>query len=71
LTRRRTAARSLFKMRYLGGLNNVISHIKGWSAIMLRGDQLSNVQYSIVNTNGRNGAFGIKGWVSSRTSGMI
>jgi len=67
LTRRRTAARPLFKMRHIGGLNNVISRIKGWSAIMLRGDQKSNVQYSIVNTNGRNGAFGLKGWVSSRS----
>lgn len=71
LTRRRTAARPLFKMRYIGGLNNIISSIKGWPAIMLRGDHKSNVQYSVVNTNGRNGAFGVKGWVSSRSISQI
>ena len=65
LTRRRTAARSVFKMKYIGGLKNVDSSFKGLSAPMLRGDRKSNVEYSIVNTNGRNGAFGVKGWVSS------
>lgn len=61
LTRRRTAARSVFKMKYIGGLKNVDSSFKGLSAPMLRGDRKSNVEYSIVNTNGRNGAFGVKG----------
>jgi hypothetical protein len=66
LTRRRTASRSIFKMKYMGGLKNIDSSFKKRSAIMLRGDRKSNVQYSIVNTNGRNGAFGVKGWVSSK-----
>ena len=66
LTRQRTASRSVFKMKYMGGLKNIDSSFKGRSAIMLRGDRKSNVQYSIVNTNGRNGAFGVKGWVSSK-----
>ena len=61
LTRQRTASRSVFKMKYMGGLKNIDSSFKGRSAIMLRGDRKSNVQYSIVNTNGRNGAFGVKG----------
>jgi hypothetical protein len=61
LTRRRTASRSVFKMKYKGGLKNPISSFKGLSAIMLRGDQKSNLEYTSVNSNGRNGAFGVKG----------
>jgi hypothetical protein len=34
---------------------------------MLRGDKKSNIEYSNVNSNGRNGAFGVKGWIASRT----
>jgi hypothetical protein len=33
---------------------------------MLRGDRKSNVQYSILSSKNRNGAFGIKSWVSSK-----
>lgn len=66
LTRPRTAARSVFKMRYLGGLKNLESSFIGLSQIMLRGDKKSNVSYSIINSKGRNGSFGVKGWVSSK-----
>lgn len=61
LTRPRTAARSVFKMRYLGGLKKLESSFQGLSTIMLRGDKKSNVSYSIINSNGRNGSFGVKG----------
>lgn len=61
LTRPRTAARSVFKMRYLGGLKNFESSFLGLSTIMLRGDKKSNVSYSIINSKGRNGSFGVKG----------
>jgi Mitochondrial ribosomal protein (VAR1) len=67
LTRRLTASRSVFKMKWLGGLKNVDSSFKGWSAIMLRGYLKSNVQYSSLNSKNRNGAFGVKGWVSSKS----
>jgi hypothetical protein len=66
LTRRFTASRSVFKMRWKGGLKNVDSSFKGLSAIMLRGDRKSNVQYSLINSKNRNGAYGVKGWVSSK-----
>jgi ribosomal protein S3 len=33
---------------------------------MLRGNIRSNIQYSIVNSKTRNGAFGIKGWISGK-----
>ncbi len=66
LTRRATASRSVFKMRYKGGLKNIESSFRGWSAIMLRGIVKSNVQYSLASSNRANGAFGVKGWVSSK-----
>ncbi len=66
LTRRFTASRSVFKMRWKGGLKNVDSSFKGLSAIMLRGDRKSNVEYSIISSKNRNGAYGVKGWVSSK-----
>lgn len=66
LTRRFTAARSVFKVKWKGGLKNVDSSFKKLSAIMLRGDVKSNVQYSLLNSKNRNGAYGVKGWVSSK-----
>lgn len=66
LTRRATASRSVFKMKWLGGLKNVDSSFRGLSTIMLRGHHKSNVQYTTINSKNRNGAFGVKGWVSSK-----
>jgi len=66
LTRRFTASRSVFKMKWKGGLKNVDSSFRGLSAIMLRGIVKSNLQYSSLNSKNRNGAFGVKGWVSSK-----
>jgi hypothetical protein len=66
LTRRFTAARSVFKVKWKGGLKNVDSSFKGLSAIMLRGDRKSNVEYSIMNSKNRNGAFGVKGWIGTK-----
>jgi hypothetical protein len=61
LTRRFKAQRSVFKMKYKGGLKNVDSSFKGLSAVMLRGIVKSNVQYSIISSKNRVGAYGIKG----------
>ena len=66
LTRRFTASKSVFKVRWKGGLKNVDSSFKGLSTIMLRGDRKSNVQYSLLNSKNRNGAFGVKGWISNK-----
>ncbi len=66
LTRRFTASRSVFKLKWKGGLKNVDSSFRGLPAIMLRGYLKSNVQYSVINSKNRNGAYGVKGWVSSR-----
>ena len=66
VSRRFTASRSVFKLYWKGGLKNVDSSFKGLSTVMLRGDAKSNVQYSMLKSKYRIGAFGIKGWVSSK-----
>lgn len=66
LSRRFTASRSVFKLNWKGGLKNVDSSFKGLSTVMLRGDTKSNVEYSMLKSKYRIGAFGIKGWVSSK-----
>jgi hypothetical protein len=66
LTRRFTASRSVFKIKWKGSLKNIDSSYRGLSSVMLRGHVKSNVQYSVVNSKTRNGAFGLKGWISSK-----
>jgi hypothetical protein len=66
LTRRFTASRSVLKRKWKGGLKNVDSSFRGLSTIMLRGIVKSNLQYSTINSKNRNGAYGVKGWVSSK-----
>lgn len=61
LTRRLTASRSVFKLRYKGSLKNIDSSYKGLSSVMLRGNTKSNVQYTNINSKTRNGSFGLKG----------
>lgn len=65
LTRRITAARSVFKVKYLGNLRNLDSSYKGFSSVMLRGHVRSNLQHTKLYNKTRIGAFGIKGWISS------
>lgn len=66
LTRRFTASRSVFKIKWKGGLKNIDSSYRGLSSVILKGHLKSNIQYSIVNSKTRNGAFGIKGWISGK-----
>ena len=65
LTRRLTASRSIFKFKYKGGLKNIDSSYKGLSSVMLRGHVKSNLQHTNIKSKISNGAFGLKGWVSS------
>lgn len=65
LTRRNTAARSVFKLRYKGNIRNLDSSYKGLSSVLLRGYAKSNVQHTKLKSKLRIGSFGIKGWVSS------
>lgn len=66
LTRRFTASRSVFKVNWKGSLKNVDSSYKGLSTTILKGHIKSNIQYSRINSKTRNGAFGIKGWISGK-----
>ena len=65
LTKRLTAMRSIFKYRYEGNLKDIRSSYNAKSTAMVRGYAKPNAQKTIVNSKTRNGAFGLKGWVSS------
>lgn len=65
LSKRFTASRSVFKIKYKGSLKNIDSSYKGLSSVMLRGHARSNIEYTNVNSKTRNGSFGLKGWISS------
>lgn len=65
LTRRLIASRTVFKYRYIGNLKNIYSSFIGLPTVMLRGHLKPNLQYTMINSKTRNGAFGLKGWVSS------
>lgn len=64
LTRRYTASRSAFKLKYKGNLLNLDSSFRGISSVILKGNLKSNLQYSKLTSKTRIGSFGIKGWVS-------
>lgn len=66
LTRRFTASRSVFKIKWKGSLKNIDSSYRGLSSVILRGHLKSNVLYSVINSKTRNGAFGLKGWISGK-----
>lgn len=61
LTRRNTAARAVFKLRYKGNIRNMDSSYKGLSSVLLRGHAKSNVQYTKLKSKLRIGSYGIKG----------
>jgi hypothetical protein len=65
LTKRYTASRSVFKIKYKGNLKNIDS-INGLSSVMLRGVVRPNVEYAFKKSWRRIGAFGVKGWISSQ-----
>jgi hypothetical protein len=66
LTRRFTASRSVFKIKWKGSLKNLDSSYRRLPSIILRGHVKPNVQYSLINSKTRNGAFGVKGWISNK-----
>jgi hypothetical protein len=65
LTKRYTASRSLFKVRYKGNLVNAYSSLNKYPSTLLRGKFRPNLQYTKLNSKSRIGSFGLKGWVSS------
>jgi len=61
LSKRLTASRSVFKMKYKGSIKNIDSSYKNISSAMLRGYTKPNVQQTSVSSKTRNGSFGLKG----------
>ena|ERR1700712_4859848 len=61
LSRRLTASRSVFKLKYKGSLKNLDSSYKNLSSVMLRGNTKSNIQLTKISSKTRNGSFGLKG----------
>nr|YP_009364291.1 ribosomal protein S3 [Ophiocordyceps sinensis]ARF03432.1 ribosomal protein S3 [Ophiocordyceps sinensis] len=68
LTKRYRADRSVYSLKWKGGLKNVDSSLKGLSSVLFRGNSNSNVSYSIYNSKRRIGAFAVKGWISGGSS---
>ena len=65
LTKRNTAARSIYKVRYKGNMKNTDSSYRGLPTVMLRGHEKSSIQYTRLKSKIRIGAFGLKGWVNT------
>lgn len=66
LTKRYRADRSVFKVKWKGGLRNIDSSYKGLSSVNMRGYAKPNVDYSIFTSKRRIGAFAVKGWISGK-----
>lgn len=65
LTKRYTASRSQYKFKYKGNLKTSKYKLNTISPV-LRGDLKSNLIYSFKGSTRRIGAFGVKGWISTR-----
>lgn len=71
LTKRYRADRSVYKLRWKGGLKNIDSSYKGLSVRKNRGHLNPNVGYSIFASKRRIGAFAVKGWMSGKSYSTI
>lgn len=60
LTKRNTAAKSVFKLRYTGNIKDMDSSYKGLSSVTLRGFAKSNLQHTKSESYIRIGSYGIK-----------
>jgi hypothetical protein len=66
LTKRYRADRAVFKVKWKGGLKNIYSSYQGLSTVKMRGHMNSNVEYSLITSKRRIGAFAVKGWISGK-----
>jgi hypothetical protein len=64
LTRRYTAARAAYKMKYQGNLKNIYASENKDRYVLLRSKLQPNLDYKKLSYKTRIGAFGLKGWVS-------
>jgi hypothetical protein len=66
LTKRYRADRSIYTLKWKGGLKNIDSSFKGLSSVLFRGNTPSNTSYSIFKSKRRIGAFAVKGWMGGK-----
>jgi hypothetical protein len=66
LTKRYRADRSVYSLKWKGGLKNVDSSFKRLSSVLFRGNSNSNVSYSLTKSKRRIGAFAVKGWIGGK-----
>jgi hypothetical protein len=66
LTKRYRADRSVYSLKWKGGLKNIDSSFKGLSSVLFRGNTNSNTSYSIAKSKRRVGAFAVKGWIGGK-----
>jgi hypothetical protein len=66
LTKRYRADRSVYFVKWKGGLKNVDSSFQRLSSVLFRGNTKSNVSYSLSAGKRRIGAFAVKGWISGK-----
>jgi hypothetical protein len=62
LTRRLTASRAVHKLTYKGTFRNIYSSMQGYSSVLSKGYQNSNIDYVNMNSYNRNGSYGIKSY---------
>lgn len=60
LTKRYTASRSMYKLKYKGNLLDIDSSFRGLSTVLLRGNLKSNLEYTKSESKTRIGSFGLK-----------
>jgi hypothetical protein len=66
LTKRYRADRSVYSLKWKGGLKNVDSSFKRLSSVLFRGNSKSNTTYTLSQSKRRIGAFAVKGWISGK-----
>lgn len=66
LSKRNRADKSVYIMKWKGGLKNIDSSYKGLSSINMRGYVEPNLDYSIITSKRHVGAFAVKGWIGGK-----
>jgi hypothetical protein len=66
LTKRYRADRSIYSLRWKGGLKNIDSSFQKISTTLFRGNVKSNTAYSVLASKRRIGAFAVKGWIAGK-----
>ncbi len=66
LSKRNRADRSVFKLKWKGGLKDITSSYKSLPTIVYRGHRKSNILYSSYSSKRPLGAFAVKGWISGK-----